>query len=141
VIVYAPLDTDEVVLPDRYAAARIVTDDATAIGPAYAVPTVSLGVEPSVVYRIVAPDVVVDSLTLCAPAYVPGGGMKFGAVTVPPPSVPGPPPQAANKMDRIRKERMLRRDLIMDTSIAITYFLLIKVYIVSYPIYLQSVSL
>jgi len=30
------------------------------------VPTVSLGVEPSVVYRIVAPDVVVEIVTLCA---------------------------------------------------------------------------
>jgi hypothetical protein len=48
-IVYAPLDTDEVVHPDRYATARIVTVDATAIGPVYTVPTVSFGVEPSAV--------------------------------------------------------------------------------------------
>jgi hypothetical protein len=83
VIVYAPLDTDEVVHPDRYATARIVTDDAAAIGPAYTVPTVSLGVEPSVVYLIVAPGGVVDSITLCAGAYIPGGGEKAGAATVP----------------------------------------------------------
>jgi hypothetical protein len=49
VIVYTPPDTGEVVHPDRYATARIVTDDATAIGPVYTVPTVSFGVEPSVV--------------------------------------------------------------------------------------------
>jgi len=116
VIVYPPLDTDEVVHPARYATARIVTDDATAIAPAYIVPTVSLGVEPSVVYRIVAPGVEVDSVTLRAAAYVPGDGMKIGAATVPPPSVPGPPPHAVSKMDRSRKERNPRRSFIMDTS-------------------------
>jgi hypothetical protein len=83
VIAYAPLDTDEVVHPERYATARIVTDDATAIGPAYIVPTVSLGVDPSVVYRMLAPGVDVESAILCAVAYVPGEGEKLGAETVP----------------------------------------------------------
>jgi hypothetical protein len=39
-------------------------DDATAIGPAYTVPTVSLGVDPSAVYRMLAPGVDVESVTL-----------------------------------------------------------------------------
>jgi len=83
VIVYTPLATDDVVHPDRYATARIVTVDAAAIDPAYTVPTVSLGIEPSVVYRIVAPGGVVDSVTFCAVAYVPGDGEKVGVATVP----------------------------------------------------------
>jgi hypothetical protein len=58
------MDTVEVVHPDRYATARIVMDDATAIGPAYTVPTVSLGVDPSAVYRMLAPGVDVESVTL-----------------------------------------------------------------------------
>ena len=66
VIVYVPLDTDEVVHPDRYATARIVEDEETDIGPEYTVPTVSVGTDPSAVYRIVAPEVVVDSVTFCA---------------------------------------------------------------------------
>jgi len=103
VIVYAPLDTDEVVHPDRYATARILTDAAAAIGPAYTVPTVSLGVEPSVVYLIVAPDVVVDSATLCAIAYVPGDGEKTGASTV----VPGVPPPLDSGTGRNRKSQIL----------------------------------
>jgi hypothetical protein len=58
-------------------------DEETGIGPEYTVPAVSLGVDPSVVYRIVAPAVVVDSVTLCAGAYIPGDGEKVGAATVP----------------------------------------------------------
>jgi hypothetical protein len=48
-IVYAPVDTGEIAPPDRYATALIVIDDETGIGVEYTVPTVSLGVEPSVV--------------------------------------------------------------------------------------------
>jgi hypothetical protein len=78
-----PLDTGEVVHPVRYATALIVLDKGTGIDPEYTVPAVSLGVDPSVVYRIVAPGGVVDSVTLCAVAYVPGDGEKTGAATVP----------------------------------------------------------
>jgi len=51
------------------------------IGAEYTVPTVSLGVDPSVVYRIVAPGVVVDNVTLCAVAYAPGKGEKVGGTS------------------------------------------------------------
>jgi hypothetical protein len=43
----------------------MVTDDQTGMGDVYTVPAVLLGVEPSVVYRIAAPGVVVESVTLC----------------------------------------------------------------------------
>jgi len=119
VIVYAPTDTDEVVHPARYATARIVIDPGTAIGPAYTVPAVPLGVEPSVVYRIVAPDVVVEIVTLWADVYVPEDGLKIGAATVSPPPGPDPPPHAASKTDRSRKERILGREFILDTSLFI----------------------
>ena len=58
-------------------------DEETEIAPVYSVPTASLGVVPSVVYRIVAPEVVVDKVTLCAVVYVPGAGEKVGTATVP----------------------------------------------------------
>jgi len=93
-------------------------DDATAIGPAYTEPTVPLGDEPSVVYRIVAPGVV-EIVTLCADVYVPGDGLNIGAATVSPPPEPDPPPpppQAVSKKGRSRKERILWRDFILDTS-------------------------
>jgi len=108
VIAYPPLDTDEVVHPERYATARIVTDDATAIAPAYIVPTVSLGVEPSVVYRIVAPGVEVDSVTLCAVAYVPGDGEKTGTPTVVP-EVPPPPPHPTHRIAMITQASLLKK--------------------------------
>ena len=63
---YEPLETGEVVQPGRYATAWMVTDDATRIGPVYTVPTVSVGVEPSVVYRISAPGVAVERVRPCA---------------------------------------------------------------------------
>jgi hypothetical protein len=107
--VYALLDTDEVVHPDRYAAARIVTDDATAIGPAYTVPTVSLGVDPSVVYRMLAPGVDVDSVTLCAVAYVPGEGEKVGASTVVPGVPPPPPPHPTHSIAMITQASLLKK--------------------------------
>jgi hypothetical protein len=112
VIVYAPLATGEAVHPDRYATARIVTDDATAIGPAYTVPTVSLGIEPSVVYRIVAPCVVVDSVRLCAVAYVPGDGEKTGTSTVFPeisPTPPPPPPHPTHSIAVITQVSLLKK--------------------------------
>ena len=109
VIVYVPLDTDEVVHPERYATARTVTDDATAIAPAYIAPTVSLGVEPSVVYRIVAPGVEVDSVTLCAVAYVPGDGEKVGATTVVPGVPPPPPPHPTNSIVVITQASLLKK--------------------------------
>ncbi len=68
VILYVPLDTDEVVHPERYATALRVADDATEIDPVYTAPAVSVGVEPSLVYRIAAPGVVVDRVTLCGAA-------------------------------------------------------------------------
>jgi hypothetical protein len=47
--------------------AFIVIDWLTAIGPLYTVPTVSLGVvTPSVVYRMLAPLVPLESDTVCA---------------------------------------------------------------------------
>jgi hypothetical protein len=82
VIVYAPLATPESVEPARYAIARIVVVADTAIGAEYTVPVVEVGVEPSVVYRMVAPEVDVDSVTLCALAYVPAAGLNVGAETV-----------------------------------------------------------
>ena len=42
-------------------------------------PTVELGVLPSVVYRIDAPLVVDVIVTLCALVYVPAAGLKAGA--------------------------------------------------------------
>jgi len=63
-------------------------------------PFVSVGVVPSVVYRMLAPGVAVDSVTLCALVYVPGEGEKVGEETisnvssdVDPPSPPPTPPQ------------------------------------------------
>jgi len=108
VIAYVPLDTDEVVHPGRYATARIVTDDATAIGPAYTVPTASPGIEPSVVYRMLAPGVEVDSVTLCAVAYVPGDGEKTGTPTVVP-EVPPPPPHPTHRIAMITQASLLKK--------------------------------
>jgi hypothetical protein len=68
VIVYVPLATAESVMPDVYAMALIVVVTETGIAPVYNVPAVEVGVEPSVVYRMLAPGVDVDSDTLCAPA-------------------------------------------------------------------------
>jgi hypothetical protein len=114
VIVYTPTDTDDVVHPALYATALIVMDEGTESGPEYVVPAVSLGVEPSVVYRIVAPDVVVEIVTLCADVYVPGDGLNIGVATVSPPPEPDPPPQAMSKTDRSRKESILGRDFILN---------------------------
>ena len=45
-------------------------------------PAVSLGVLPSVVYRIVAPDVLVPIVTVCAEVYVSATGLKVGVATI-----------------------------------------------------------
>jgi hypothetical protein len=60
----------------------IVVVAGTAIAPVYTVPVVEVGVEPSVVYRMPAPAVVVDSVTLWALAYVPAAGLNVGGETV-----------------------------------------------------------
>jgi hypothetical protein len=72
------------------------------------VPTVSLGVEPSVVYRIVAPGVEVDSVTLCAVAYVLGDGEKTGTLTVVP-EVPPPPPHPTHSIAMITQASLLKK--------------------------------
>jgi len=61
----------------------IVIDELTAIAPLYTVPVDAVGVDPSVVYRIVALGVVVDSVTPCVVVYVPGEGVNVGADTDP----------------------------------------------------------
>jgi hypothetical protein len=66
VIVYAPLVTAESDQPERYAIALIVVVSDTAIEPAYTVPVVEVGSEPSIVYRMLAAGVDVDSVTPCA---------------------------------------------------------------------------
>src|ERR1700687_2925301 len=53
----------------------------TVTGPLYNVPAVSLGVVPSVVYRIDAPEVVVLIVTVCALVYVPATGLNVGVAT------------------------------------------------------------
>jgi hypothetical protein len=82
VIVYTPLATSESVDPARYAIALIVVVADTAIAPVYSVPVVDVGVEPSIVYRMLAPEVVVESVTLCALVYVPAATLNAGAETV-----------------------------------------------------------
>src|SRR5260370_4960975 len=64
--------------------ALIVVLLATTIGGPFKVPSVSLGVLPSVVYRIEAPGVALLRLTLCAELYVPPPGLKAGAATTAP---------------------------------------------------------
>jgi len=50
-------------------------------GAEYIVPVVSLGALPSVVYRIVAPTVGVEIVTVCAVVYVPPAGLIEGVAT------------------------------------------------------------
>jgi hypothetical protein len=83
VIVYVPLATAESTHPAKYAIALIVVVADTAIGPAYTVPVVEVGVDPSVVYRMLAPGVAVDSVTLWALVYAPAAGLNAGADAVP----------------------------------------------------------
>jgi hypothetical protein len=58
--------------------ALIVIELPTGIAPVYTVPADSLGVLPLVVYRIVAPWVVVPIVTDCPEAYVPPAREKVG---------------------------------------------------------------
>jgi hypothetical protein len=88
-----------------YAIALTVVVELTAIGPPYTVPAVEVGVVPSVVYRIVAPGVVVDSVTLCVLVYIPGEGASVGAATVPGPPSPPPPPQPMRNAARRSSDR------------------------------------
>ena len=84
-------------------------DEETGIGPEYTVPTVSLGVVPSVVYRIVAPDVVVEIVTLCADVYVSGGGEKIGTSTAVPGFPPPPPPHPTHSIAMITQASLLKK--------------------------------
>jgi hypothetical protein len=58
-----------------------VDEELTATGPLYRLPMDDVGVDPSVVYRIDAPPVVVVIVTDNAEANVPPGGLKTGAAT------------------------------------------------------------
>jgi hypothetical protein len=79
--------------PDEVAKALIVSECVTKIGEEYTVEDV-VGVDPSVVYRMVAPDVASDSATDCEPfRVVPLGGLNVGAAVFP--TVPPPPPASA----------------------------------------------
>jgi len=51
---------------------------ATVTGPLYTVPVLGVGVEPSTVYRIDAPEVVVEMATVCVDVYVPAAGLNVG---------------------------------------------------------------
>ena len=52
----------------------------TTIGLVYSVDD-AVGVEPSVVYRMAAPLVVLDNVTVCVDVYVPPVGLMVGAAT------------------------------------------------------------
>ena len=65
-MVYVPVAIELSARPDRYAIALMVVFAVTAIGAVNRVPVVEVGVLPSMVYRIVAPDVAVLMVTLCA---------------------------------------------------------------------------
>ena len=53
----------------------------TVIGVAYTVPTVEVGVLPSIVYRMDDPAVVVLIVTVCTLVYVPATGLNVGVAT------------------------------------------------------------
>jgi hypothetical protein len=80
-IVYAADAIELSVIPDLYAIAFRVSVAPTDTAPLYNVPAVSLGVLPSVVYRIDAPEVVVLIVTDCVPVYVPALGLNVGVAT------------------------------------------------------------
>jgi len=67
--------------PARVAKAFAVVDVAIVSGPVYALDD-TVGVEPSVVYRMVADVVVVETATLWAEKYDPLQGEKAGATTL-----------------------------------------------------------
>lgn len=91
VIVYDADATPLSVHPAMYALAVMVEFAATENGPMYTAPLTAVGVDPSVVYRIVAPAVAQESVTVCAEVYVPAAGAIVGAATasVYVPVVPG----------------------------------------------------
>jgi hypothetical protein len=55
----------------------------TETGLLYTAPTVGEGVLPSVVYRIVEPEVEVEIVTDWGDVYMPAAGVKVGVATVP----------------------------------------------------------
>ena len=71
------------IMPPAYAIARKVVVALMGTGPEYRMPRVDEGVEPSVVYRIDAPAVVVEIVTDIGLANVPGAGLYDGFATVP----------------------------------------------------------
>lgn len=86
VIVYTALLSAESAQPDWYAIAWTTVVFNTMNGAEYTAPhpeVPEVGVEPSVVYRIVAPPVVVDNVTGCSLIYDPATGLNVGADTVP----------------------------------------------------------
>jgi hypothetical protein len=80
-IVYVAGETALSFIPVLYAIALIVSVAPTATFPLYSVPAVSLGVLPSVVYRIDAPEVVDVIATDCTDVYVPATGLNVGVAT------------------------------------------------------------
>ena len=106
VIVYAPLDTDEVVHPERYAAARIVTDDATQSAPSTSCPRSRSG---RAVRRVsdVAP-ASKSTATRSAPSRTSRGRGKGGTPTVVP-EVPPPPPHPTHSIAMITQASLLKK--------------------------------
>ena len=80
-MVKTPTATELSCIPTANAMALIFVVVLTVTGPAYSVPTVSLGAEPSVVYLMDAPGVVVVIVTVCALAKAFGFGLKTGVAT------------------------------------------------------------
>ncbi len=66
--VYAAVETELSVRPTAYATALNVAALLSGTGALYTVPTVELGVLPSVVYRMPAPAVAVVIVTVCGVA-------------------------------------------------------------------------
>jgi hypothetical protein len=79
-MVYVALATDELVIPDFIPIALMVRVVGTLIADEYNVDD-AVGVLPSVVYLISAPDVVVLKVTDCAAVYVPPAGLNVGVST------------------------------------------------------------
>ena len=80
-IVYVMVRTDDFVLPDLYAMAFTVVVLLTVKAPVYTVDEV-VGVDPLVVYRMVAPDVAHEMETVNCETYDPAAGLMIGVETV-----------------------------------------------------------
>jgi len=80
-IVIVEVATSELVIPEAYAIAFTVAEADTVNAAVYTVPVVAVGVEPSVVYLIVAPAVPSVIVTVCADVYVPVAGVIEGVTT------------------------------------------------------------